>query len=148
MYFEILLPLTGMLWKIIPPLNMEKNMERLNTTLPIFGKVICFNGLFWSKSFKNLARILLPSAFTGLPKLTKNSQIIYYSNGILLPKLFWSTVRKNCPSDQEKLLKFEAEGREFANIFRLLEEFIRSVKGQTNFCKRMLVPGGFSDQIY
>ena len=31
-------------------------------------------------------------------------------NGILLPKLFWPTVRKNCLSDREKLLKFEAEG--------------------------------------
>ena len=30
-------------------------------------------------------------------------------NGILLPKLFWPTVRKNCSSDREKLLKFEAE---------------------------------------
>ena len=29
--------------------------------------------------------------------------------GILLPKLFRLTVRKNCCSDQEKLLKFEAE---------------------------------------
>jgi hypothetical protein len=27
-------------------------------------------------------------------------------NGILLPKLFWPTVRKNCSSDQKKLLKF------------------------------------------
>ena len=31
--------------------------------------------------------------------------------GILLQKLFWPTVRKNCSSDREKLLKFEAEGR-------------------------------------
>ena len=29
------------------------------------------------------------------------------------PKLFWPTVRNNCSSDREKLLKFEAEGREF-----------------------------------
>ena len=29
--------------------------------------------------------------------------------GILLPKLFWPTVRKNYSSDREKLLKFEAE---------------------------------------
>ena len=35
-------------------------------------------------------------------------------NGILLPKLFCATVRKNCSSDQEKLLEFEAEGRGFA----------------------------------
>ena len=34
-------------------------------------------------------------------------------NGILLPKLFWPTVRKNFLADREKLLKFEAEGREF-----------------------------------
>ena len=27
-------------------------------------------------------------------------------NGILSPKLFWPTVRKNCSSDREKLLKF------------------------------------------
>ena len=30
--------------------------------------------------------------------------------GILLLKLFWPTVRKNCSSDREKLLEFEAEG--------------------------------------
>ena len=46
-------------------------------------------------------------------------------NGILWPKLFWPTVKKECSSDWEKLLKFEAEGREFAKIFKL-------------------VPGGFS----
>ena len=39
-------------------------------------------------------------------------------NGILLPKLFWSTVRKNCSSDREKLLKFEAEGQEVAKILK------------------------------
>ena len=54
--------------------------------------------------------------------------------GILLPKLFWLTVRKNCSSDKDKLLKFEAEGREFANILRSLEQFIQTVKGQNNFC--------------
>ena len=47
-------------------------------------------------------------------------------NGILLTNLFWTTVRKNCSNDQEKLLKFETEGREFAKIFRLLEQFIQT----------------------
>ena len=42
-------------------------------------------------------------------------------------------MRKNCSSDEEKLLKFEAEGREFAKILRSLEQFIRTVKGQNNF---------------
>ena len=54
-------------------------------------------------------------------------------NGILLPKLFWPTVRKNCSSDREKRLKFEAEGREFSNFSRSLYQFIQTVKGQNNF---------------
>ena len=33
-----------------------------------------------------------------------------FGNGILFPKLFWPFVRKYCSSDQEKLLKLEAEG--------------------------------------
>jgi hypothetical protein len=53
--------------------------------------------------------------------------------GILLPKLFWPTMRKNCSSDREKLLKFEAEGQEFAKFLRSLEQFIQTVKGQNNF---------------
>ena len=31
---------------------------------------------------------------------------------VFFPKLFWLSVRKNCSSDQEKLLEFEAEGWE------------------------------------
>jgi hypothetical protein len=42
-------------------------------------------------------------------------------------------VRKKRSSDQEKRLKFEAEGREFAKILRSLEQFVRTVKGQNNF---------------
>ena len=53
---------------------------------------------------------------------------------ILLPKLFWPTVRKNCFSDREKLLKFEAEGQEFAKFLRSLEQFIQTSKGLYNFC--------------
>ena len=52
---------------------------------------------------------------------------------ILFPKLIRSTVRKNCSSDQEKLLKFETKGREFANFLRSLEQFFQTAKGQNNF---------------
>ena len=66
-----------------------------------------------------------------------NFEMIYEvyvtKNGILLPKFFLPTVRKNCSSDREKLLKIEAEGREFANFSRSLEQFIQTVKGQNNF---------------
>jgi hypothetical protein len=34
---------------------------------------------------------------------------------------------------EKKLLKFEAEGREFAKFLRSLEQFIQTVKGQNNF---------------
>ena len=67
---------------------------------------------------------------SGLPEGYKVECI---RNGILLPKLFRPTVRKNCSSDQEKLLKIEAEGREFAKFLRSLKQFIQTVKGQNNF---------------
>ena len=53
--------------------------------------------------------------------------------GIFLPKLFWLTLRKNCSSDQENVLKFESEGQEFSKIVRSLEQFVQTVKGQNNF---------------
>jgi hypothetical protein len=40
---------------------------------------------------------------------------------------------QNCSSDREKLLKFEAEGREFAKILRSQEQFIQTAKGQNKF---------------
>ena len=63
------------------------------------------------------------------PPLTFSSSNVS-NHGILLPKLFLPTVRKNCSSDGEIFLKFEAEGREF---LRSLEQFIQTVKGQNNF---------------
>ena len=38
------------------------------------------------------------------------------------------TVWRNCSSDWEKLLKFEAQGGELANFLRSLEQFIQAVK--------------------
>ena len=42
-------------------------------------------------------------------------------------------MRKNCSSDGEKRLKFEAEVQEFAKILRSLEQCVRTVKGQKKF---------------
>ena len=53
-------------------------------------------------------------------------------------------MRKNCSSDWEKLLKFEAAGQEFAKFLRSLEQFTQTVR--RIFGNRMLfkiVPGGF-----
>ena len=51
-------------------------------------------------------------------------------NTILFSKEFWANVKKNCSSDRGKLLKFKAEGQEFANILSSLEQFVRTVKAQ------------------
>ena len=66
-------------------------------------------------------------------RFTKSRKAGKISNGILLPKLSQPTVRKNCSSDREKLLKFKAESQKFANFLRTLEQFIQTVKGQNNF---------------
>ena len=41
--------------------------------------------------------------------------------------------KKKSSGDQENVLKFEAEGREFANVLRSLEQFIWTAKGQYSF---------------
>ena len=43
----------------------------------------------------------------------KMARYCHKLNGILLTKLFWPIVGKNCSSDREKPLKFEAEGQKF-----------------------------------
>ena len=45
---------------------------------------------------------------------------------------------KKCSSDWEKLLKFEAEGWEFPKCLRSPEQFIQTMKVQSNFGNRML----------
>ena len=40
---------------------------------------------------------------------------------------------QNCSSDQDKLLKLEAEDQEFAKFLISLEQFIQAVKVQNNF---------------
>ena len=48
-------------------------------------------------------------------------------------KIVLTYCEKKTSNDQKKLLKFEAEGREFAKFLRSLEQFIHTVKGQNNF---------------
>ena len=57
-------------------------------------------------------------------------------NGIMLPKLFWLTERKNSSSDPKNLLNLKTE-----NLQKIwdhyIEQFIQTVKGQTNFGNRI-----------
>ena len=48
-------------------------------------------------------------------------------------KIVLTYCEKNYSSGRERLLKLEAEGREFAEFLRSLEQFIQTVKGQNNF---------------
>ena len=61
-------------------------------------------------------------------------------------------MRKNCSSDREKLLKFEAEGQEFSKFMRSLKQsrYLNSERPD-QFLKQnvfLLFPGGFSDRIH
>ena len=47
--------------------------------------------------------------------------------------VFCYLLREKIVLVREKLLKFEAEGREFAKILRSLEQFVLTVKDQNNF---------------
>jgi hypothetical protein len=66
-------------------------------------------------------------------KMVLISENLQCLNSILLPKFFWLIARKNCSSDQEKLLKFQAKAEDLQNILRSLEQFIQAAKGQNNF---------------
>ena len=82
---------------------LTKNFSSLKKiTGPIFRQEL---------HFLNFALVL--SFMSTKIYFSKWTKVNFDRIGILLPKLFWPTVRKNCSSDREKLLNFEAEGREF-----------------------------------
>ena len=60
-------------------------------------------------------------------KTDNRHPLVWYQiiNGILLPKLFWPTVRKNCSSDREKLFKtFEITTTIYSNSERSGQFFV------------------------
>ena len=56
-------------------------------------------------------------------------QKLYFATKIILT--YWE--KKKCSSDGQKLLKFEAEGQEFAKKLGSVEQFIETVKSQNIF---------------
>ena len=74
------------------------------------------------KSGYSFAKIVLTFHYLNdlfLNDLNLFFQILNLFHGVLLPILFWPTVENNCSSDWEKLLKLDAEGREFAKNFEI-----------------------------
>ena len=95
-----------------------ENHSRVEMSVRInsfYKKLIKEKKMFCKKSFfvKQSQYKKLWASFLSFPCNLK----IVFINGILLLKLFWPTLRKNCSSDQEKLLKFEAKGWEFTKFW-------------------------------
>ena len=121
-----------------------KNVKEIEISRWLFELCTCKLGqpfspsdrIFFAPSWSALKRPSCELNFLHISAIPSSSidmkNVVKCWNGILLPKLFWPTVRKNCSSDREKLLKFEAEGFEFAKILRSLEQFFQTVKGQNN----------------
>ena len=68
----------------------------------------------------------------GLGGICSKTLFMLSWNGILLPKLFWPTVREKS-SDWIFFLKFEAEDRDYAKILRSLEQFIQIIGNRMLF---------------
>ena len=76
---------------------------------------------FWKPYISTEILSLLSSAY--IHRVDFFTKLV--DNCILLQKLFWPTVRKNCSCDREKLMEFDAEGREFEIVLRSPEQFIQ-----------------------
>ena len=86
----------------------------------------------WNKIVKHILISYVELPHSNACCFDRLSYVFCTKNGILLPKLFWFTVRKKNSSNREELLKFEAEDQEFSKNLRSLEQFIQTVKGQNN----------------
>ena len=95
----------GLILKQTMPLILLKDLQQFDC-LPKLVPLPC---MIQRKNWFPLERKVLAKK-----KCTMGSKEMVF----FLPKLFWSILRKNCPSDRENLLKFEAEGREFSKNFR------------------------------
>ena len=87
-------------------------------SVPIFnGKKICLQAISQCQQVYSAAALgAVEARFSDNDEV---SMVFCYQN---CSDLLW-----------EKLLKFEAYGREFANFLRSVEQFFQTVKGQNNF---------------
>ena len=74
---------------------------------------------------------IVPTSKALLKNLDWQEQIC--KRGILLPKLFWPTVWKNCSSDREKLVQLDDEDWEFCKNFEITAQFVQTVKGHNDY---------------
>ena len=111
------------------PEKTKKNSELRNLEFKIsfFHNFYLINFiLIWAKIFWTMQKLTFHCYFWPIEGWNIHSKIRkwYFVAKIVLTY---------CSSDLEKLLKFEAEGREFAKFLRSLEQFLQTVKCQNNF---------------
>ena len=84
--------------------------------------------------FKSLKEQIVIFVCKGTELLCQYDFICVLEMAFFFIKIVLTYCEKKCSSNQEKLLKFEAEGREFAKFLRSLEQFIQTVKRQNFTC--------------
>ena len=133
MYYKLIECMHCVSYVFVYSIFLHDHSQRIQANLILWS----FCTYFFSVSFfcwcsiqqcKNVGKGFIQRSSWVTEQLLKS----YRKNGILLQKLFWPTVRKNCSSDREKLFKFKAESREFSKILRSLKQFVQTVKGQNN----------------
>ena len=102
---------------------------QMKHTLPLITK---WSNLFWGRIYtkSQYSKIHIQISMYLIKKKCRD--------GILLPKLFWPTVRKKFGSDREKPLKFEAEGENFQIFWDHKNNLFKQWKARTIFSNRML----------
>ena len=112
-----------------------KILSGLKSKQSILGSNFGANNL---KSERTSAKISCPKLSTYLKRRYK-----CMNNGILLPKIFWPTVRKNCSSDWENLLTCVAAR---PRIFKI-SEITRTIFSHSERSKQFLITECFSNLI-
>ena len=114
--------------------------QQTNNPLELF-LFYCDLRFFWKASSKWAQKciqwqhsFIIHYILRKIPAVTGKDLVLDHQSNqkwYFVTKIVLTYCEKNCSSDQEKLLKFEAEGQEFAKILRSLEHF-QTVKVQNN----------------
>ena len=115
----------------------QQTTRQLFSTMNLHVQKI--SNLIWFKKYEKFCVLgvikVKCSLFSlGLPmiKSTVPQFNTFRKKWYFVTKIVLTYFEKKCSSDPKKVLKFVAEGREFAKYLRSLEQFIQTVKDQNN----------------
>ena len=138
-------------WKLVEETQMSKSLEGTrhhnSTKLLIFLplRAIYFYLLHYETPCNESIMFFFLCFFKNLYQVYKTVKNIYKFLTVWADRAVFSCVF-SCNEISAVKAEFKAEGWEFSNFLRSLEQFLQKVKGQTNFWNRMLsslVPGFF-----